>query len=112
MIEGIVQWHTTWGSLEAIENETTGLVGAARYHFGTLCKAVEAAGFRCKNRRWTHDNIIEDIKQRLEAGASLSSYDHSNINLASAAHRFFGSWPAALQAAGVTSKPRKPRKPR
>lgn len=112
VIQGIVQWHTTWGSLEAIENEKTGLIGAARYHFGTWCRALEAAGFRCKNRRWTNENIIEDIKQRLEAGASLSSDDHSNINLASAAHRFFGSWPAALQAAGVTSKPRKPRKAR
>jgi lambda repressor-like predicted transcriptional regulator len=96
-------------SHRAILKEEKGLDGAVRRHFGKWLVAVEAAGLKAKKRTWTRELIIAEIKQRFEKGVSLSSRAKDNAALASTGRYHFGSWTAALQAAGVLSKPRKPR---
>ncbi len=109
---GIQEWHASGKALEGVEKESRVLMTAARRHFGGWRKAVEAAGLQCRRRQWSRKVIIQEIRQRLRAGESLSSHEPANINLVAAAIRHFGSWTVALKAARIPSKPRKPRKAR
>lgn len=56
---------------------------------------------------WSREMIIAEILKRRAEGRSLSSGNRHNINLAAAAVRHFGSWTAALEAAGVPAKQKK-----
>lgn len=112
ILREIREWYAKWGSLKQMEKRNKELVTVARPHFGCWKLAIEAAGFHYYPGKWTREKILDDIKQRCNAGESLSSYERSNKNLVAASRRFFRSWPAALQAAGVTSKQRKARKPK
>jgi hypothetical protein len=112
ILRDIRAWHAKLGSLKHMEKMNKELVTVARLHFGSWILAIEAAGLCCNHCKWTRENILDEIKRRRKLGESLSTYDHSNVNLAAAARRYFGSWAAALLAAGVASKQRKPRKPR
>ncbi len=89
-----------------------GLLAAANYHFGSWGKAVEAAGLDYagevrKIPKWTSEKILESIKAAYEAGEDLSwtsvTKDKRFSALAYAAIRDnqFGSWDAALEAAGI-----------
>lgn len=98
-------------SLPDLANQELGLMSSARRHFGQWRRAVEAAGLEPIRRIWSRERIIDEIKQRHADGRSLRSADRSNIPLVGAAGRHFGSWTAALQAAGVFTKARKPRRP-
>lgn len=81
------------------------LYGAANRYFGSWRKAVEAAGFDyskvTQNQSpgfWTRDQIIKEIQS--------TPFKHSSVvrknqpKLYSAALRIFGSWGAAVTAAG------------
>ena len=91
------------------------LANAAIRHFGSWAEAVEAADLTDlvlskTYRKWSRAAILAEIRRRLAAGESLSSGRRENQRLAHAARRHFGSWSAALLAAGVTPKPGRPRK--
>ena len=104
----IREGHASGISLPDLAKKELGLVSSARRHFGQWRLAVEAAGLEPTRRIWSREMIIDEIKQRCADGKSLRSADRSNIRLVGAAGRHFGSWTAALQAAGVSAKPRKP----
>lgn len=112
VVAAIQSAHAAGVPVSKIARAYPALDRAARRHFGVWRLAVEAAGLECQRRVWTPDSIIVEIRQRLAVGGSLSSGERTNINLAAAAHRHFGSWTAALKAARVPSKQRKPRKAR
>ncbi len=112
ILREIREWYAKWGSFQQMGKRNKELVSVARLHFGSWKLAIEAASFHCSRRKWTRENILDEIKQLRNAGESLSSCEHSKNNLIAAARRCFGSWYAALHAAGVTSKQRKQRKPR
>lgn len=96
-------------SHRAILREEIGLKEAVRTYFGKWRIAVDAAGLTAKKRTWTRELIIAEIRQRSENGLSLSSRTQGNAVLAFAARYYFGNWSNALQAAGISTTPRKPR---
>jgi DNA-binding XRE family transcriptional regulator len=84
-----------------------GLVAAAVQHFGSWREAIGAAGFDygliCLRRHWTRDAVLQRLKQLGRAGADLSyqtaaAWDGGFLAMAV---EHFGSWDAALKAAGV-----------
>ena len=86
------------------------LLRAATRYFGSWQVAVEYAGLNYdevrKYRSWTKDRIVERIQQLYAEGADLS-WRHVSLtldpSLAAAATKkgHFGSWRAALEAAGI-----------
>lgn len=109
VIRIIQQGHAAGISLPNLAKQEPGLASSARKHFGQWRRAVEAAGLEPSHRIWSREMIIAEIEQRLSGGRSLRSGDRANIRVSAAAARHFGSWTAALQAAGVPTKPRKAR---
>jgi hypothetical protein len=90
------------------------LLAAANYHFGRWSAAVNAAGLDYAGEvrripRWTPEKIIEAIKEAHRRGDDLSwtnvTKDRRYSALAYAAIRDnrFGSWDAALEAAGLAA---------
>ena len=81
------------------------LVEAARRRFGSWGKAVLAAGVNpVKLRRvpaWTKDRVLEAILIRALRNEPLGSRTVRPRTLADAGARFFGTWRAALSAAGL-----------
>jgi hypothetical protein len=100
-------------SYNHMANERAGLLSAANYHFGSWQKAVQAAGIDYDKDvrripKWTQDKIIETIKKLHKDGVDLSwtnvcrHPDYSGMAYAAIRSARFGSWDAALEAAGVS----------
>lgn len=81
------------------------LVAAAQRCFASWPKAVVAAGINPHRFRrggtWTNDRIIEAILKRALQGRPLNSHAVKPKSLVEAGAKAFGSWGAALQAAGI-----------
>jgi len=87
------------------------LVVAARRteHFGSWRVAVEAAGIDygsvSKHQSWTRDKVVERIRDLAQRGEPLSHQEakrsDSPLVSAAASRRLFGSWEAAVRAAGL-----------
>jgi len=81
------------------------LMNAARRHFGSWTKAVVAAGVDPDKLRrvkpWTKVRIIEAILTRALNQEPLGSRTVKPRSLAEASVRIFGSWKAAMAAAGI-----------
>src|SRR5690606_11343610 len=84
------------------------LVQAARRFFGSWPRALMAAGVEPTRFRrvkpWTQERILEAILQRALANEPLGSQTVRPHTLSNAAVRVFGSWPNALQAAGLNPR--------
>ena len=83
----------------------SGLCRAACVTFGTWCNALVAAGINpesiCRDPQWDRSRIIEAILLRVLRGEALGSTTVRPRTLKSAPVSEFGSWPAALVAAGL-----------
>ncbi len=81
------------------------LVAAARRSFGSWAVAVVAAGVDPQRLRpprlWTRERLVEAILTRALRGEPLGRRGVQPRSLAEAAAREFGSWAAALRAAGL-----------
>lgn len=92
-------------SSNEIRDRHTSLVAAARRVFGSWSKAVVAAGVDpAKLRRvnpWTRDRIIEEILTRAINNKALGASTVTPRSISEAGRRIFGSWKAALAAAGI-----------
>jgi len=82
----------------------------SRSHFGTWREAIEAAGIDYEGvkrikQRWSHEDILEQLRMHHAAGEDLLDpqfkLKHRGLYLAACAHRYFGSWRRAVQAAGL-----------
>ncbi|MFQ6098605.1 MAG: hypothetical protein ACE5O2_12835, partial [Armatimonadota bacterium] len=78
--------------------------------FGGWRKAIRAAGLDptkvCRRqRKWTRERIIERIQELHEAGQDLShsaaKQNHQYLVVVAADEEAFGSWRAAVEAAGI-----------
>lgn len=77
--------------------------------FGSWKAAVEAAGIDyttvSKRKRWSRERIIEQIREIGRESSRLRLTDvrrsHSALAAAATSPRYFGSWRAALEAAGI-----------
>jgi hypothetical protein len=84
----------------------SGVVAAARIHFGSLIRARRLAGITAQRRAarerepWDADRVIEEIQARRARGEPLAS---SKVPppLRLAAIRYHGTWQAAIEAAGM-----------
>jgi hypothetical protein len=83
----------------------SGLSRAACLTFGTWCNALISAGINpetiCRDPQWDQSKIIEAILLRVIRREALGSTTVRPHTLKSAAVREFGSWSAALAAAGL-----------
>ncbi len=90
---------------DQIERRYHNLVSAARRHFGSWSKAVVAAGVDpTKLQRvvpWSRERVIEAILTRTLRSEPLVARLVEPRSLVDAGQRFFGSWRAAVSAAGV-----------
>ena len=92
------------GWAELMQRGPAGLVGAAAAYAGGLQRARAAAGIarpgRRRRARWDHAAIVGAIAERARAGLALAS-SKAPQRLVAAARWHFGSWEAALAAAGI-----------
>ena len=80
------------------------LASACCRFFGSHDAAFEAAGIEITPRRWTKPRIVAAIQDRYIAGKHLDRVGFGDERLNSAAKRHFGSWAAAVEAAGLTDR--------
>jgi hypothetical protein len=82
----------------------------SRSHFGSWRTAIEAAGLDYDNlkrvkQRWNREEIIARIREMHAQGHDLLDphfkIKNRSLYLAACAHRYFGSWRRAVQAAGL-----------
>ena len=96
----------------AIQKTQSALFSSARSrsHFGSWRAAIEAAGldyegFKRIKQRWTREEIVERIRELHAQGHDLLDpsfkIKHRGLYLAACAHRYFGSWRRAVNAAGL-----------
>ncbi|OQB82628.1 MAG: hypothetical protein BWX88_03841 [Planctomycetes bacterium ADurb.Bin126] len=81
------------------------IVSAARRHFGSWTKAVVAAGVEPTRLQrfviWSPERVLEAILTRALRNEPLVARLIRPRSLVEAGQRFFGSWPAAVTAAGL-----------
>lgn len=91
----------------AAQADDSKLYSAAVTHLDSWGKAVEAAGIdyleHRKTTEWDEEKLAEKIRSLHEAGADLSDHNVNLLNssLYGAAFTHHGSWPAAVEAAGI-----------
>ena len=114
LIEEIRRLHSQGVDLSptAIQKTHSALFSSARSrsHFGSWRTAIEAAGLdyddlkRIK-QRWNRDEILTRIREMHAQGHDLLDpkfkVKNRSLYLAACAHRYFGSWRRAVQAAGL-----------
>lgn len=80
----------------------------ARHRFGSWRKAIEAAGLDyheiVQRQKWTPERIIAEIRRLYAEGKDLSvtamQRTYPNLVAIAQSPRYFGSWRAAVEAAG------------
>lgn len=96
----------------SIQKTHSALFSSARSktHFGNWRSAIAAAGLDYEKIKrggdvWEREDIIQGIQQGYEAGEDLlgAGFKEKNkkLYLAACAKRYFGSWRAAIEAAGL-----------
>ncbi|MBV9863847.1 MAG: hypothetical protein JO316_00705 [Abitibacteriaceae bacterium] len=114
LIEAIRSLHDQGVDLSptAIQKTHSALFSSARSrsHFGTWRAAIEAAGLPYEDikrvkQRWSRDEILRQIREHDKQGDDLLhpsfKIKHRSLYLAACAHRYFGSWRRAIEAAGL-----------
>jgi Homing endonuclease associated repeat len=112
IITEIKRLHTEGAALNyaSAEKHHPNLVHAAARHFGTWQRAIEEAGINYetvrKYQRWNKDRIVKRIRELHAAGNDLSwrvvsSQLDPPLAFAAISPKGFGSWPAAISAAGL-----------
>lgn len=101
-------------SARAVRELDQPLIQAARKFYGSWDEALRAAGFdpttiRRQRPPWTRSALIQAIQVHAARGGRLTTDAIRPRSIATAARRLFGSFDAALAAAGVLEK--RPRPP-
>ncbi len=95
-------------NVSRVERNHGGLAGAATEHIGSWARAIKAAGLdyskiRCQ-RQWSRAAILDEIRRMHKEGMSLQTTAEVRRRyrtLHAASVRYFGSWAAAVQRAGL-----------
>jgi hypothetical protein len=91
--------------------ENRAMATATKCAFGSWSRALAAAGIQpepyrvASGRRWDKERVISQIRERQREQKPLTycAVRRDHARLVSAARGYFGSWDAALEAAGVQS---------
>jgi biotin operon repressor len=94
-------------SSKKMDEAANPLIATARRRFGNWGAAVERAGLNYEairqRRRWTREQIAEEIQRLHKEGADLRSGEirktHPSLFAAACKDRFYGGWKHALEAA-------------
>lgn len=103
VLERLQAWASRCGN-RGLYKADPNLVAAAIRFFGSYDAALKAAGLESSRRFWTEARVVAKIQDRYIAGAPLTAPALVERSLAVAAKRRFGSWPAAVEAAGLQNK--------
>jgi len=114
LVTQIQQLHQEGADLSptAMQDTHSALFASARSssHFDSWRAAIEAAGleyitFKRIKQQWTREEILSRIREMNAQGHDLLDprfkNRHRTLYLAACAHRYFGSWKRAVQAAGL-----------
>lgn len=85
------------------------LTAAAIYFYGRLHLAIEAAGLEPNSRKWSKKRVVETIQEWYIQGKPIAEVCFGDSSLKWAVYRFFGTWPKAVEAAGLESRIPPPR---
>lgn len=86
-------------------NAHSSLATYARKFFGSwekACKKADVKSRSARRNRWSRDKVIEELRNRSDDGVAPSSEEAENLQLA--AYRYFDSWKAACEEAGLQSR--------
>ena len=106
VIAAIRKRHEKGLPLTSVHKDDVALSRAAIRHFGSWCNAVMAAGFQPTQRRWDKTLVVDEIRYRHQRGMTASSVWRDDSGLFCAGKRYFGSWQAAMFAAGLSESPK------
>lgn len=117
VIDAILLRRASGRSIYTTREEDSGLFGAAVNRFGTWHNALQAAGIDGRVREhWTDEKVLARLREHMKNSNANESFCKKirqiDSNLAYAAARRFGSLHKAMEAAGITKMPRKPRQVR
>jgi len=114
LVAQIQQLHEEGADLSptSMQHTHSALFASARSssHFGSWRAAIEAAGldygtFKRVKQQWTREEILLRIRELNAQGHDLLDprfkTRHRSLYLAACAHRYFGSWKRAVEAAGL-----------
>ena len=106
-------------TMGAMRREDPRLVASAVGHFGSWRAAVEAAGIKYEEIRrqgierraqgvtkWRQESVLREVQRQWRLGEDVraSAVKLRLPGLYSAAKKLFGTWPAVLEAAGVSAQ--------
>ena len=103
IIERLRAWAERSGDTDLGASDQA-LSSACLRFFGSHEAAFQAAGVEPPAHRWTKERIVAAIQDCFIAGKASDRIGFGDEKLASAAYRHFGSWPAAVEAAGLIDK--------
>jgi hypothetical protein len=108
ILEELRRTHATGGSLNT-KRVPSGMCQRARIMFGSWRAALEAAGVDpdgvgIKPMSWTADRIVAELRRMDAAATASGGRIVVSRGFRRAACRLFGSWEAALSAAGLVLK--------
>lgn len=93
-------------NVRAIQISEATLAGAAERYFDSWADALAAAGvdpsrWTLRVPTWTPKRVVQAIQQMQRDGARINHAAVARNSLSQAAVKIFGSWDAALRAAGI-----------
>lgn len=103
VLERLRVWAERYGGSNLREVDPN-LSAAASRLFGSYHAALQAAGLEPPTRYWTQARVVAAIQDRYIARSPLNIEGLGDLRLALAAKRRFGSWQAAVEAAGLADK--------
>jgi len=106
IIETIQSIHASGSPVSHAALKRNSVTQAASLLFGSWDDALRAAGLdpdqiRIHRKPWTPEEALREIRRKAEAGEPLNAKDVSPYSLRRRGRIFFGSWDAALAAAGL-----------
>ena len=98
-----MSWWKTDASEEAQQRLRTSDPHASYSAPGMRLRAagIDPASVRRRRRAWTAQEVVKEIRRKSRAGEPLNAMDVRPPGIRGAASRLFGSWNAALRAAGL-----------
>ena len=90
-----------------VTSQNTGLYAAGCHVYGSWDQALRAAGLNPREIRryrvWTPEKILKAIRKEARSGQPLhyQALEKRDVGLVDTARKMFGSWSAAVQAAGI-----------
>ena len=106
VIQAIQEIHSRGGTVSHAALRRNSVTRAATLLFGSWDAALRAAGLdpdevRIYRKPWTSDEVMQEIQRKARMGAPLNAKNVSPYSLRCRGRIFFGSWDAALAAAGL-----------